>query len=379
MADTNTTKDTAGDDVLAWLDAAQGEEASKIGVWKLDPRTRKLVYLDNENMRGTPVEILNIIRARYGGGDFQLRAYGPKTKDHPGGSYGTVDFTVSGPGKPINVGELEEEKDTELDRERQRAAELERRLREVEKGREDDRVVNAIHGLGEYIREVRNPPPQAETAPIMPMFFELMKNFQSMVLAQVNRPAPAPAPPAGPSGVELIPVILSVLETGMGLGERAAAGQGEGFGSVAGRLVPTIERLVNHIAAPGAAPAGAAPGAPTSSELTTPEEAQPTMPTDVRSFLKPFVPTLLQWADAGSDPFIRADQTLEDLNSAPRWRRELGLWLQEQGGSAVTTLAGWYPELGQRREWCEAYLQGLREDLFGTDDSETDGEAAEVQ
>lgn len=96
------------------------------------------------------------------------------------------------------------------------------------------------------------------------------------------------------------------------------------------------------------------------------------LPTDFRGAFKLLAPRLAAWARAGSSPYVRADQTLEDL--PPHLQESVALFLQEQGGSPLTTLLTWNPELAPYRPWLEAYVNRIRSDIFeeATEEEPTD-------
>ena len=315
----------------------------RVKLYRVNPTTRRPEYLSSFDF----AEIdLDGVRQTFGGGSFQFRAY---EQTESGVQYrGSRTVDIAGPYKDLSADLEVESAQARADRLELERQELERRLATQSL---EQRFESFTQDIRHLVGELRNPPPQAHQANPTELALNIIRELG------VLRPH-VETPPAQ------TPQVLEILRLGFEMGkEGRAIGAGEsepdGYMRVVDRFAPAIFKLLGT-PDPGQLEAG--PDQP------SPMESQP--PMDLRSALKRFVPALVSWAEAGKDPDVRASLIIDELPTI--WVQELDKFLITQGGSAVTTVLGWYPELQPHRTWTAALIEALRPDP-------DDGEATEVE
>lgn len=338
----STDRDREREDRYPDIEAAKealGGGPRKVSVWRLDDPSAP-EHCGNIGWAGS--FDADSVRALAGGGTYRLAFYGPSDENHRGGYYGDTIIRIAGP--PRDPGGPE----SLSDRERRAREEAEAKLREIEAMRSEDRIVAALQDMRDFLREVRNPPPQAFDANMFRMMFELVSNAQSRVAPHVTAADP----------MQMFTAMTEAFRTGLTLGrEGGGGGESEGYLGVVERFgLPLLdyvrqERLGNA----GAAPAGENMG----------------VPVNLEGAIKMLGPRLREWSEQGRDAGLRADLVLEDLPD--QYRQELVEELQKP--DPTTTLLGWLPDLAPRRPWVDRFVKGLRYGLGldGVDGEEPEG------
>lgn len=326
MAEQNEKRQEEADELDAFLEGLGGG-GGKVKLYRANPDTGRQEYVTTY---GPDVD-LETVQDTYGGGAFQFRAY---AFTENGQEYrGARTVHIAGP--PKKWGKASPDDETREDR-----------IRRLEEERDELRHKLEMQGLEQrfdsfrtemlgLIRELRNPPPGANDRNPMELAMELVRHMNAM------RPHVETPPPDRPD-------IMEILRLGLELGQ-GSAGDSSPYERILDRLAPALNGLFGAAGSrPMTLPAGAQPGAATPGG----------QPMDLRHALAMWVPYLSRWAAEGKDPNARASAVWDQL--PPLWQQELDEFLVDQGGSAITTLLGWYPELSPHRAWLAAFLEGLQ-------------------
>lgn len=320
-----------------------GGGALKVKLYRFHQRTGKPEFV------GTFTSDIDedFVKENYGGGSFQFRV---EERTSEGVKYrGAQTVHIAGAYRDLGADKEEESSQDRVERLELERQELADRLRDQTLEQRFDSFKQEMKGL---ISELRNPPPQAEQESPIKLAMEIARQMNS-VRPHVETPTPQ------------APDILEILRLGMEMGAGQAGGDDdEGpYMRVLDRLEPFLARLLS----PDARAALENPDA-------DPEAPQETQPVDLQSALAQWVPYLAEWAAAGKDPTARAMLVVDELPA--HWMNQLDDFLEEQQGSAITTLLGWFPRLAPHRVWTEDFLEALRP---GEDqDEDADADAAPV-
>lgn len=327
MAEANGTEADRADELDAFLEEIGGS-GGKVKLYRKNPDHGRMEYVTTY---GPDVD-LETVQETYGGGAFQFRAYRftPDGQDYVGAR------TVHIAGAPRELGRKmkEEDQDERLERLREERDEL---RRELEGQRLEQRFESFRQEIIGLVRELRQPPPQAEQENPIRLAMELARQMNAHVRPHIETP-----PRESPD-------VLEIIKLGMELGAGAGGGgEASGYERVLERFAPAINRLL------GAGDGGRQP----MTIPNPPPAAGGGQPMDLRQALGMWVPYLAGWAQQGKAPEARALAVWDEL--PPLWQTELDEFLEDQGGSAITTILGWYPELAPHRAWLSAFLDALQ-------------------
>lgn len=298
----------------------------------------------------------SVVKDYYGGGDFDLRAYGPSTKSNSSGYLGRVGLAIAGPPKSEDPDGTK----GELARERKAREAAEDRAREAEKARGEDRIAAALGEIRDFMREVRNPPPQAATADPFKMAVELVTHLSDRMEPHVQQLPQAPVT----DPMAITTAILETFRMGMEMGAMGS-GEGGGYMDVINRLGMPLMRILDRMSGGNGAvemvTAGdGAQGAP-----------QPEAPQTLKDVLAQWTPTITTWAASGANPELRADLVVDELPDT--WLDELEGLLRTEGAGAITRVLGWFPDLMPHRVWVQRFLDRLSADLIEPEPGSGDG------
>lgn len=300
----------------------------RVRLYRINPQTRRPEYVSSFDFAEMD---LDTVREHFGGGTFQFRAY-----EHSGDGViyrGSRTVDIAGPPRDLSAKKEEETTPARVERLELERQELADRLRNMTL---EQRFEALARDLSAKITELRSPPAQAEQRNPVELAMEIVRNMGAL------RPH-VEVPPAQP------PQFIEILKLGWDMGREGGGGgtELEGYERVLDRFAPAILGLLNR---------GEARDKP-EEERSIVEAA----PMNLREALRPWIVYLVQWATARKDPAVRATVIADSLPAL--WLTELSDFLTEQGGSAITTLLGWYPELEPHRPWLALFLEELRVQL----------------
>lgn len=330
------------DSSLDELDAFLNEfgPGFRVKLYRLHPQTRKPAFVASFDLAEVSEDM---IRDTYGGGTFQLRAY-----EHGGDGVqyrGSRSVDIDAPPRDLSTKAEAETSSTKVERLELERQELADRLRDMSLEQRFDTFRRDMLGI---LAELKNPPPQANQRNPMELAMEIVREM-SALRPHVETPAAQ------------VPQLLDIFRQGFELGREGAGDGGEpgaGYLRVVDRILPAISGLLSR------------PEQPTRDN--PPEEGvQEAPPVDLRSALAHYVPRLVTLAQQGKDPDLWANVVLEELPTV--WVEELDTFLETQGGSAITTVLGWYPQLNPHRVWMSRFIEALRPD----EDQEEQGDQEE--
>jgi len=332
-------------DALDELDSFLNEfgPGFRVKLYRLHPKTRKPAFVASFDLAEVSEDM---IRDTYGGGTFQLRAY-----EHgaDGVQYrGSRSVDIDAPPRDLSAKMEEETRSTKLERLELERQELADRLRDMTLEQRFDAFRRDMVAL---TAELRNPPAQADTRSPTELALEIVREM-SALRPHVETPAAQ------------VPQLLDIFRQGFELGRDGAAGGDPeaGYLRVVDRILPAISGLLGR-----PEPTPALPDNP-------PEDSvQEAPPVDLRTALGRYVPRLVTLAQQGKDPELWAAVVLEELPTV--WVEELDTFLETQGGSAITTVLGWYPQLNPHRAWVARFVEALRP----APEEEEEGEAEEEE
>lgn len=344
-------EDAEEDPFQSALAALAGTTEARVDVYRTNRRSGAQEYMGRLGVEEFDLER---VRDRWGGGKFQFRAV-------KGSKYvKAVTVSVAGPYKDM----LDEESPEERDE--RRGAEVDAKRKELEGAGMADAVASLRADLREFLREVRNPPPAAQQADPARMTTELLTTVQTMMQPYLEMMRERMADRGDRRDVDP----MEYLRLGLDIAESRGGGD-SGYESVVRSLgLPLLAQLQAQGAAERGAPAAFTPNPPAGAG----EEAA-MQPTDALAALAPWVPTLLGWANADSDPEIRADFVVDELPD--KWLAMLGRFCAQP--DALTAFLNRYPRTMEHRVWFERFFAGLRlnfglgEDGRPTGDDDGDG------
>jgi len=195
-------------------------------------------------------------------------------------------------------------------------------------------IEDAIRDIRSLLMEMRNPPPQAETANPIMMATELIKSTQSMMEPYLRRLSER-EPSDADKMVEMVRLGVDLAE-----GRRKEEGYGEVIREVG---VPLVKMLGDRVAKTPSDPGNQAP--------------QSRQPSNFSEAVGAWLPTIVEWARAGKDPELRADFVMDELPDV--WAEPLAEWAAS--GVATTTILSQVPELGAHRDWVTLFFARLSE------------------
>lgn len=344
MSETNGNAPVAEREEFESFFEGIGDEGKTVSVFRRRIEDGKLEFCGPLPVQGFGAEV---VQRHFGGGDYDLRAYGPGTKKNPSGYLGRVGLSIAGPPKSQDpdAGDV-----SELARARKEVEDLRATVDELKGMRVEDRVAALTLELRNFMNEVRNPPKQADNADPFRMALELADHFRQRAEPHLEAGPPAMDP------AKLFDTIMGAFTKGMELGQMGASPGEGGYMEVIRQLGgPALRLLERAVSVTGAAgPSGALPPG------TQPPEVG-TVPATLKDVIGSWVPTLLEWARANADPELRADFVCDELPDT--WLDELQALLMREGAGTSTMLLGWYPELMPVRPWLDRFIARISDNL----------------
>lgn len=286
---------------------------------------------------------LETVRSTWGGGkyDFRLIRGNKYVKGR------TV--IIAGPPKPSTTVESPE------DRDERRDAEVSHKRARLSDTSAMEAIMELRDDLRGFLRDVRNPPPEAANANPMLMAMELAKTMAAMMTPYLEMIQGGGGGGRGGGGSDLDP--MELIRMGM---ELKGGGGEDGYGRVMKELgFPLFKMLQAQGMAEGLNP-GQEGGA-----VAEPE------PGNALDALRGWVPTLVNWAVSGRDPRLRADFIADELPS--RYSDMLERFVSTP--DALTAFFTRYPETMAHRPWFEELFQGLFY-AYGGDEGEDGNETS---
>jgi len=334
------------------------EHGGYVVIYRSHPRTKKQEYCGRRDLEWS-ANMENVVEA-WGGGTFQFRVY-----DADGKYLKAFSVDVAAPFKDLTTAT---EPESPKEQEQRRAEEVqatEDRLRGLKM---EERLFDFKREIVDLVRGVQTAPPQAQQQDFVTSTIALVKALQDIMVPHTQTPAAdSPSP-------------WDIFEMGLEFGRRDGGGDGDGnsYATVLRTLGPRAFSLLEKaLGGDAAAMADAAhqvgPGSPPPGEGPRPNPPpQDDTSMTLRDALARWVPMLLAWADQRRDPALYANFVLDQL--PPVWRDKLGDFLEEQGGSAITVLIGWFPGIATHRAWFSELLENLNGLMFEEDGNADPGE-----
>lgn len=323
------------DPFLTALESLLGSENAHVAVYRRDKGNP--AWMGNLTLEEFT---LDAVRDSWGGGKYDFRLI-------RGNKY-VKGRTVVIAGPPKNYDNVE----GPGAREDRRDAEVSHKRAALQDVDAVEAVLSLRDDLRSFLREVRNPPPEANNANPMIMAMELAKTMAAVMTPYLemlqNRSSGG-----GDEGERT----LELIRMGMEL----RGGNDDGYGRVMKELgFPLFKMLQAQGAAENFQP--------------NPQEANavaPTEPGNALDALRQWVPTLVNWAVSGRDPRLRADFIADELPS--RYSDMLARFVGTP--DALTVFFTRFPETMPHRPWFEELFQGLHY-AYGLDDDGDGGENA---
>lgn len=344
--------DSQADAFMDALASVSDEEEARIDVYRNHPQTKKAEYMGRLDLTQYS---LDFIRQEWGGGSFQLRlVVGTRYMKQK-----TV--SIAGPFKDFS-----RVADVETPDER-----TERRYAETDAARERLAEISTLQAVAELrsefrdlLRELRNPPPQAQAAPVGNMTRDLLETMQAMMTPYMElfkermdalRGKDEPDPMA----------MVEAMRAGIELGQGSA---GDSYRSVITEFgVPLLKMLQS----------GGLPGPMMNPQQQAVDAEAPPMrePSNALEALAPWMPTLIDWAVSGKDPRLRADLIVDEL--PPRYVDMLETFIAQP--NSLTLFLTRFPQAGDHRVWFEQLFRGLSYAFGLSDEEEEDGNGPSVE
>jgi hypothetical protein len=298
-------------------------------------------YLDKVGIDELAQDPHELVRSRWGGGDYQV------TLRDAGNLYiegGSVQLSIGGPPAP------EPDKFDELERK------WDERVRAAQKGDASgpELVRFMFETMREQLRELRNPPAAAASGNPMEMAVAMVTAIQEAngpileaLLARKSEPAR--------NRTEELRELLELVTLVQGLANNGTE-KSSGLDRVIDKLADPLAGFFARAAPTTSGPPGAPPMLPPVPPPTTPANGRPAW----FPLLERAIPSLLGWAKAAKDPELRADLVIDDLPD-----NLLGP-VHEQLSRGEDFLAEFFanvPAAEASRQWFVAFFLRLRADL----------------
>lgn len=332
---------------------ASGELAGSVTIWRKEGGKRP--YVDNvplDRFRDDPNRTLKEL---YGGGEYVTQLVGSDGKYIAGSR---AHFDISGPRKS----------DEELARSAE-LAEVNERLEKLAGGGSSSSsdgmsmvLVEMIRQNGQIMRDLRNPPAQAEgvnpaetTVNIITSVAGILGPIVTELLKNREKPS---------SPLEQMELMVSMMELAKGMG-----GPTDGVGALAKTLGEPISKLVDaHLQAQGGGAAALPPGA---ARPNPPAGAQPAQANGAQApawypLLARYMPTLLTWANKGIDPETRGEFVLEELDDS----QLEPVYITLTHPTFPQEFYQAFPAAAPHREWFDAFFRYLVEGIMSPDEVE---------
>ncbi|MGE0160723.1 MAG: hypothetical protein AB7T31_15050 [Gemmatimonadales bacterium] len=285
----------------------------------------------------------DVVKARFGGGDYQLTLIDGDHKYVPGGS---VQLSIGGPPapEPDKFDELEKrwnERITTAARPDTSSTELFRFMFET---------------MREQLREIRTPPAAAAQANPMEMAVAMVSTIQAAnapileaLLARTNRE------PRERNRLEELRELVELFTLFQGMG----GDKPRGMDAIIEKLATPLGQFFERAAPTGApgAPLPLPPGDPR--PVAPPAKANGVPRPEWYPMIERAIPSMLSWARSGKDPELRADLVVEDLPD--NMLGPIHEQLQREGflGEFVANV----PEAGPLQAWFGEFFGRIRQAL----------------